>query len=462
MIVVGGSHFGGDSLAYAKVATNILDHFCVSLSPPESAACLPHWGGNQLPGYPAFIALVWIVFGRSVEAVLIVQSLLFAAAAAHLATALARLGFAGPWPWLAALLLGISPSLVGWSRSLLTETMVAAVALWLLGELIMSWCEGRLRVVPTALALVVGIFLRYDFILLALPVAVAGFMIHRPGDALRRGLVISLIIALPLGAWTVRSIGQGLPPLPPIGFTIKGGALPKGMVAWLGTWVDDQYQLRSTLWMLNKLAYDRFTPPADIYADEAERGRIEAQLSLLRGHHLGQPPPPEIDGAFAAEAARRAARQPWQRWLFLPLRRTAAMWLSPYPSMGWPVEIDDSERSTILTDLHSRDAGALLDAMQRNVGAVATKIVVSLDRYLLILGALVLIAAAWRRRQRQVVFVAALIGAVFIARALFSGYVMLIETRYLVPVLAWFDVAMLVGVAAWRHRARPTPKVDPQ
>ena len=54
---------GGDTIGYQNVALNILYNFCVSLSDPATKECVPHWGGNQLPGYPAFLALNYWLFG---------------------------------------------------------------------------------------------------------------------------------------------------------------------------------------------------------------------------------------------------------------------------------------------------------------------------------------------------------------------------------------------------------------
>jgi len=384
--------------------------------------------------------------------VLIAQSLVFAAAATRLAIALARSGLRGPWPWAAVLLLGASPSLVGWSRSLLTETLSAALAIWLLAELILSWHERRLRIVPIAVVFCAGLFLRYDFVLLALPVAAAGFLIHPPAEALRRGTAIALIVALPLGAWAVRSVSQGLSVLPPFGLTPEGDTLPKGMMAWIGTWIDDQYQLQRTVWQLVHYDYDRFSPPERAYRDQAEKARIEALLAKLRTDYQGQPPPSAIDADFAAEAALRRAEQPMQRWFFLPLRRNAHMWLSPYPSMGWPVEIATAERAAFIDNVRKRDWPALVDAMGRNAGAVAAKAIVALDRYALAASAIILLIAAWRLQHRLLVFLAAIVLVGLVGRFLLSGYLPLVETRYLVPLLAWLNVALLVVIMALLQR----------
>jgi hypothetical protein len=202
--------------------------------------------------------------------------------------------------------------------------------------------------------------------------------------------------------------------------------------------------------------YDRMVLPEEAYSNEAERGRIEKQLSRLSADYLGQLPPAAIDDVFAAEAARRITERPLERWVLLPLRRTARMWLSPFASMGWPAEVSDFERDAVIGGYRDRDWPLLIDAVDRNAGAVAMKIIVALDRYALIIGALLLTAMAWRRRQGQVVFLTTMILAALVARALFSGYVLLLETRYLVPQLAWFDVALVVAVASM---LRPGPQV---
>ena len=59
---------GGDTRIYKIVAQNLYLNFCLSLSNPEIGECLPHWGGNQPPGYSSFLALVY-KFGFSEKSV---------------------------------------------------------------------------------------------------------------------------------------------------------------------------------------------------------------------------------------------------------------------------------------------------------------------------------------------------------------------------------------------------------
>ena len=77
VIVLFGPWAEGDALVYADVARNILHNGCVSVDKAVSLRCNPHWGGNQLPGYPAFLAATWFLFGENMTAPLLVQSLGF-------------------------------------------------------------------------------------------------------------------------------------------------------------------------------------------------------------------------------------------------------------------------------------------------------------------------------------------------------------------------------------------------
>jgi len=75
---------GGDWDIYSTVAENILRGCGVSLSQPDSGQCIPHFGGNHLPGYPAFVALMWLVSGHADMAIRFAQLLLYAVALGRL------------------------------------------------------------------------------------------------------------------------------------------------------------------------------------------------------------------------------------------------------------------------------------------------------------------------------------------------------------------------------------------
>ena len=454
MILLGGEHAGGDSVGYMKVAANLLDNFCVSLADPREAICTPHWGGNQLPGYPAFIAVVWSLFGRSVEAVLVAQSLVFGLAVAVLCNVLSRARIVTAAVCLVACVLAFSPALIGWSRSMLTECLSIAIAIWLLAELIRSFTLRELRPAFVGFILLVGLFVRYDFLLAALPVALCGFLVHSPMDAIRRGLIVILVIVLPLGAWAWRSIHQGLPPTPPFGQTLSGDPLPKGIHSWIGTWMDDQYSFVSSVWALVRRDYRGLRPPPSGYASQDEKIMVEEMLSTLRKDYQGYPPPDEIDAKFHEIAMSRIQSNPVDRWLMLPLRRVASMWLSPYPSMGWPVEIEDHRRQKMRRTVE-KNVGGVLEALRRDTYRTIVKALVTAHRYVLAGVAIGFAFFVWRSQDEFVRYIAFICVGYALVRTLAFSQTLLIETRYLAPALAWLDVlAALTAYAIWSRWRR--------
>jgi hypothetical protein len=449
MIIFSPPHVGGDSFVYLKVAENIYLHGCVSLSDTVTGLCIPHWGGNQLPGYPAFIAMIWLVAGKSVYPILFSQVAVFSLATAWLCRALSRLKMQifknFTFLLLVAFFLGASPSLIGWSRAILTEALSIALALWLLAELVASLQDRKLRMFGIGTVLTLGVFLRYDFIMFVVPVAAIGFYLHAPMEAIRKGSCIALIILVPLAGWTARSVAQGLDYTPPYGLTPEGKQLPPGMMNWIGTWLDNQYDLGASVWALVHFDHVSFVPPSKAYDGHGEEVEVNSLLEGLRNNYQDKPPPKEIDDQFARIAAAKISDDPIRHWILLPLRRISHMWLTPYASMGWPAEISGSLRTGLRSAMEMGDLALVADAVLEMPGTVAMKVLVSGHRYLLLIFGLATVLF-WRRLPAEISLLSLTIVGFAILRSVAFSYTILSETRYLVPALAWLDVLLIVTI----------------
>jgi hypothetical protein len=459
MIWLGGIHAGGDSKVYLIVAENIHSNGCVSMSTPSTGECLPHWGGNQLPGYPAFIAAAWTLMGHSLTSVVVAQSLVTAIAIAFVGDAVRRTS-APTWvSWPVVITLGVSPSLVGWSRSILTESLSIALALTLLALLIRSFAVRRLKTLPIAIALAAGIFVRYDFVSAAVPIAISGLLLHRALDAVWRGVLILILVAIPFGSWTARCIAAGLPPSPPFGLTPQGEPLPTGMLSWTRTWIDDQYDLRASIWALVTFDYESFRPPKKAYANDDEANEVEKTLQLLRSRYQGAAPPEEYDKLFGHIADRKARQNPFKTYVALPFTRMIRMWTSPYPSMGWPAEVSDTDRES-LRKAWDRSLADFVEISTTETPAVFMKVTVSGHRYVLIIVAVGLaLMSFWLPVPGMYILWLSLAYAV--SRTVALAQMALLETRYLTPSLAWLEVSAAVVVSlmlAQHHRPRDLPK----
>ena len=230
--------YGGDSRVYALVANNILNGCGVSMSELGSDICVPHFGGNQGPGYPAFIALIWSFSGHSDLAVRFVQAMLYIVSIVYVVNSIRHYTSSLKKALIVGLVIAISPLHMAWPRFILTETLAVAGTLWVFGELIMSLHNRKLRILPIGIGLICVTFIRLDAILLVLPVAITAFIIHKPIDAIKRGLVVGMILAIPWCGWLIRNAHVGLENIFAPNYV---GAYPSGVFSWVGVWSTNQY-----------------------------------------------------------------------------------------------------------------------------------------------------------------------------------------------------------------------------
>lgn len=424
----------GDWETYRIVVENILINGCVSLSVPAGGACAPHWGGNQLPGFPAFIALVWSLTTKSWYPVALMHSALFACATTYLFCALRGALPGRSVALVAALLVALSPLTIPWARFTLTETLTLAATIWLFSELIWSLSERKLRLWSIAAAFAIACFLRYDSILLSLPIAFVGFYLHRPWVAIKRGAVIVLIAAVPLGGWWVRSVAAGLGPLPQTNFSPIIGALPKGYLAWGETLVRNQYEAKSWIYPIHKATYSTIRIDPAIYSNREERQRVEALLSELAAYD-NQPFPGHIDAVFLEIANARRARD-WLDYYFIrPFSHASTLWFNPLNSAGWPVSLNQSGNG------HSLLALAIENPLSATVKA-------STAIYRLLLMLLAVGFAAWALLVNIGLLRPIILSAVLYAtgRTVFLASFNFMENRYVIEAVPLLEVAVILGI----------------
>jgi hypothetical protein len=331
-----------------------------------------------------------------------------------------------------------------------------------LAELILSLAEQRLRLLPLALALVAAIFIRLDAALLAAPVALVGFMVHRPAAAMRRGAILALLVALPLAAWTARNIAVGLPSLWPTSMTMPDNSRsPVGYVEWGRSWLTDEYQKPGWGYTVNREAYDRIAIDARAYDTPEERGRVEGLLAELR-RHAGQPFPKEIDDAFGAIAADRNGRHPLRAWLVLPLRRAWSMWANPFSSYGWPTELASSTSDATRLAVARGGLGGVLALALDHPWAPLGKAATAAYKYaliLLFLAVFVLAALGRLGCARRIVCMAAVYAATRTAVYAWSAG---LESRYMIEAVPFLEVAVsLALLELWRRRRAARSGLNP-
>jgi hypothetical protein len=404
----------GDWPLYSDVARNILRGCGVAVTQAETGACVPHFGGNQLPLFPAFVAAIWSIVGESDAAIRIGQSVVAGLAAMWLVYAVARASRSSLATLLAGLALAASPAQGYLAGDLATETLALAATQWVLAELLLSFADGAFRVLPLGLAMIAATWARMDGVLLAVPVAATALWLHGPRRAIRPLVVAGLIAAAPLAGWAGRNIAVGISPLPQIFTQVDGREGPLGYFAWLRTWMVTPHDRAAAMFFNRPFNFNGVVFPDNIYLDNTERTQVQALLVRLRAAN-GHPFPADVDAEFRKLAERRWQQQTAGDVVKVNLRR--AYWLV---------------RRWIPRSLPGGFSNAQFG-----------------DQYLyglLLLGLPVLVAGVWRR-DRVTIFVGCLTFIYVLTRVAFFALTANIEHRYTMEFVPFFEVLCGIGLA---------------
>jgi hypothetical protein len=441
-----------DGNATILVAKNIFLNACISLSDPLTAACRPHWGGNHLPGYPLFVGLVRQLFSHDAGAVTVTQTILVALSGSWLVVALGRLILCPGIAFGAVLVTVLSPVQIAWVRFVLPDALFVATTLWLFAELCRSLSGRKLKIISVGLALLAACMLRYDAVVLAVPVAIVGLHLHDTRIALLRGFLVFLIVAVPVSGFLVRNVSQGLALLPNP-FMPDGYETPQGYLDWGNTWITNLTQGGDMAYPIISFQYKQINIDPVAYSNEAEREKVEELIRQLRNYE-GEGFPIEIDEGFSRLAAKKRLGEPLRHYLVVPMKRMASFWLSPTASFGWPLEI---RASLTKEQAHLMTSGKLLErvdvALQYPLISFG-KAIVFFYRIILVVAAGVLVVSVITSQMapNRILLSSAL--AYAFSRTLVLSYQPSIDNRYMISAMVVVELAGAIGVLTClaRHR----------
>jgi hypothetical protein len=324
----------GDSLVYGDIATNWLTHgiYGHSVGHPSGITTIEPTL-VRLPGYPAFLALCFALFGvANYQAVLYFQALI------DLLTCLLISGLAGKIcgsraAQIALLLAALCPFTASYVASPLTETLsIFCVAL---GFRALAEVLDRPRLFWSAALIFSWSFaslLRPDGALLAVVLWTALIVYGRKSlgfaPAFRLALIAGLLSLLPFVAWTARNARtfHVFQPLAPRYANDPGEFGSPGYVRWIRTLTADFTTTNEIYWAGNSDRID----PANLPARAMDNaGQSEETRRLLQDYNDITTLTPEIDARFAQLAQERIRAHPFRYYVTLPLLRLTDMWLRP-------------------------------------------------------------------------------------------------------------------------------------
>jgi 4-amino-4-deoxy-L-arabinose transferase-like glycosyltransferase len=330
-----------DSRLYADIAKNWLQHGIYGVT--DSGQIVPTL--SRLPGYPAFLAMIFAIFGAdNFRAVLLVQ-LLFDLCTCLLIADMARRLFSEPAAKAAFLLAALSPFLANYATAALTETLeifftalaldlaiwgiradaVSAQKYWLgcglaVGGAILLRPDGGILLAAIG-GYLLWLLVRRPRVDLREP-AVKRFTIVRAGVLLTAG---SLLLLVP---WTIRNLHtlHRFEPLAPRYANDSDELVMRGFNRWTKTWIADYVSVQEIYWNVPGAPIELTRLPRRAFDSAQQRGETKA---LFDDYNSDHDMTPELDARFAALAATRIQAKPLRYYFWLPALRIADMWLRP-------------------------------------------------------------------------------------------------------------------------------------
>ena len=350
----------GDTKFYDALARNWLYHGVYGLFVGGQLAPTD----MRVPGYPAFLAAVYSLFGPSHQAVLIAQAILglvtclgIAAIAARLAPAALRRKAATAAMWIAAL----CPFTANYDSILLTEALaifLTTFALLIFISLLDHPFIARSTLASTrsvlsfagwvacgGLLVGVGTLIRPETpLVLAAAGAIFAIRLRHREEWPKLILIISWMAAsllLPLLPWAARNarvLGR-IQFLAPRYAETAGDFIPYGFFNWTRTWMVRPEENYIVPWKLGNAPISIESLPASAFDSAAERNRVARLLTI---YNADLKMSPVLDGEFELLARERTARHPLRTYLVIPIERVGAMWFAPrvrslrYSGALWP------------------------------------------------------------------------------------------------------------------------------
>ena len=325
-----------DSRIYADLAKNWLSHGIYGIT--DAGKILPTY--LRLPGYPAFLAAVFAIFGRdNFRAVLLLQVLIDLVTCLLIADITRRV-VSDRAARLAFLLAALCPFLANYSAAALTETLeifFTALAL----DLTIAGLDRLEQERPgpwiwCGLAVSAAILLRPDGGLLLAAIGAYLLLVLLRFVRQQRdwkkvfwaGVLLSIFSLAPLIPWTVRNWRRfhQFQPLTPRYANNPWDYVPLGFNRWVKTWIADYVSVEEVYWQQPGDKIDPQKLPARAFDSAEQRQRT---LALLDAYNQTTELTPELDTQFVQLAQERIHARPLRYYLWLPALRIADMWLRP-------------------------------------------------------------------------------------------------------------------------------------
>lgn len=326
-----------DSLVYGDIAKNWLQHGIYGLGGGTEITPI----SIRLPGYPAFLAMVFAVFGMEHYRAALVLQIFVDLGTCVLIADLARRLVSDHAVKAAFLLAALCPFLANYTAAALSETweiFFTVLALDLAAAGVAAWQSSPAWPwLGCGLAIGAAILLRPDggLLLVAVEICLLALIAReltartqRTARLIRAGLMVAVSALACLAPWTLRNLRtlHQFQPLAPRYANEENAFVPVGFIRWMKTWIVDYASVEEVYWAVPGSPVDVDTLPTRAF-DSPQQGDKTEQL--LDDYNRSLRVTPDLDARFADLAAERIHHGRLRYYFSLPLLRIVDMWLRP-------------------------------------------------------------------------------------------------------------------------------------
>ena len=334
----------GDSLVYADIARNLLNHGIYG----TSTATGIHTTLIRLPGYPLFLAAVFRLFGQgNFLAVMLVQAI-FDIATCYLLADIARRIFSGNDVTASArgervamaafLIAALCPFTANYVGTPLTECLeIFFIALAIDIAIVAFDRRSYGYWAACGVAVAAAIQLRPDGGLLLGSIGLAILWQLWRNRAYWRhyiasGLVMTAVALSPCVPWAIRNWRQFhvFQPLVDIAATDPGEYVPLGWDRWVKTWILDYSSTEDVTFQVSGEPISIDDIPARAFDSPQDRQHVATLIDEYNKHLLMTP---ELSDQFGQLAEASIRRHPVRYYILLPVGRVIDIWLRPRTEM---------------------------------------------------------------------------------------------------------------------------------
>jgi len=448
-------NYAGDTPLYLNIANNIATGHGFSFSSGDGASSVTPVVGGYFPAYPSLLALFQFLDLGVVQIAMFVGGL-YVAAIIYLGNAIYLITKNHNLSNAMIIVLGISPTGLGFSRLLLIEPVLGAFGILICALCLKFYFRVGNRLLTVALLcflFVSALYFKPTAIVFLSPICLTLIASLGLRVGLKKSLFFAVISLLLIMPWGIRNLLLGADNLFPAYANIWPANI-SGITSWVKSWAVTEYDRAGVLFPIWSGQIHQVAIKENLFLD-GRSASLALDLIRMNSNSLLSP---DTDQAFSKLSA--SLNSPTLinclRISLLKILQSISLALHPANSWGFPVEV--SLKGFIVTSSTTQ-----LDVFIQNIPKILVKVFLFAWRLffysvlLVSMGRLLRVGKFFSRlshlalNHKQIAIeslmillsLSMLLSTLILYVGIFTG----LEHRYLYPVMPWIEAACVFSIA---------------